>query len=318
MVFATLLKKETISWPKRKQLETIQVNMGHLCNMTCTHCHVNAGPATKQVMSPKTANQIIRFLFKHHIKTLDLTGGAPEMVPSFKSLALATKDLVDEIIVRCNLTILLEGGMEWLPEFYQKINAHIIASLPCYTRENVDNQRGKGTFDKSIKALQLLNKTGFGKKDGMKLDLAYNPGGAFLPGNQRSLEKDYKKILGEKYGITFDNLFTITNMPISRFGSKLKKDGDYNQYVSTLEAGFNPLAIANIMCKSLISVGWDGLLYDCDFHQAMKIPLIDTNGIHLNIENLKPEALVDKEIQCRDHCLACVAGEGSSCGGSLL
>lgn len=240
------------------------------------------------------------------------------MAPSFKSLALAAKNLVEEIIVRCNLTIILEEGMEWLPEFYKRIDAHIIASLPCYSRENVDRQRGKGTFGKSIRALQILNKSGFGKKNNMKLDLVYNPGGAFLPGNQRSLEKDYKKVLGEEYGITFNDLFTITNIPINRFGSELKKNGNYNKYVSILETRFNPLALDKIMCRTLISVGWDGLIYDCDFHHAMNMPLTNRNGIAFNIDNLNPDELVDREIQCRDHCLACVAGEGSSCGGSLL
>jgi len=318
MIFENLLKKEAAPWPKRGHPDTLQVNLGRLCNMACTHCHVNAGPTAREVMSLETANLVISFLFKYHIKTLDLTGGAPEMAPCFRSLAMAAKDLVDEIIVRCNLTVLFEEKMEWLPDFYQEIDAHIVASLPCYTRENVDRQRGKGTFDRSIEALKLLNDAGFGIDGGMRLDLVYNPGGAFLSGNQRSLEESYRRVLGEEYQIAFNNLFTITNMPVNRFGGELKRQGAYDEYLSTLKEGFNPLALDNIMCKELISVGWDGQVYDCDFNQALNMPVTDSDGRPLKIGSFDPVALVGREIQCHDHCLACVAGEGSSCGGSLV
>ncbi|MBE9502817.1 MAG: arsenosugar biosynthesis radical SAM protein ArsS [Proteobacteria bacterium] len=318
MVLRDLLSEHDLDWPVRDKLETLQVNMGRLCNMTCLHCHVNAGPHAKEVMTGDTANKIIQFLFKYHVKTLDITGGAPEMAPPFRGLVTVAKDLVDEIIVRCNLTILFEEGMESLPDFYKDHGVHLVCSLPCYTKENVDTQRGEGTFDKSIKALKILNEKGYGKGEGLKLDLVYNPGGAFLPGSQKSLETDYKSVLNENYGIVFDNLITITNMPINRFNGELKKGEGANPYLSLLASNFNPSALGKVMCRNLINVGWDGLLYDCDFNQALNMVIRDAEDRPLSISYLDVEALVGRKVKCADHCLGCVAGEGSSCSGALV
>ncbi len=318
MVLKTLLKEHSLVWPVRGRLETLQVNMGRLCNMTCSHCHVNAGPKVTEVMSSGTAGSVIRFLFKHRIRTLDITGGAPEMAPPFKELVTAARDLVDEIIVRCNLTILFEDGMEDLSDFYTDNSVRLVCSLPCYTKTNVDSQRGEGTFNKSIRALKILNEKGYGKKHGLTLDLVYNPGGAFLPGSQQSLEADYKRVLREEYGISFNSLITITNMPINRFGNELKRDQHYSEYMKLLSERFNPEAVDFVMCRNLVSVDWDGALYDCDFNQALRIPLKDDSGKPLQIETLDPKILDGMEIRCADHCLACVAGEGSSCKGALV
>ena len=318
MVLKNLLTEHSLQWPIREKLETLQVNMGSRCNMTCIHCHVNAGPHAKEVMTADTADKIIGFLFKHPISTLDITGGAPEMAPPFKALVERAKDLVDTIIVRCNLTILFEEGMDYLANFYKENEVHLVCSLPCYTKENVDSQRGEGTFDKSIKALKLLNEKGYGKGGKLKLDLVYNPGGAFLPGNQKQLENDYKNILQKYHGISFNNLITITNMPINRFNGELKKGDDATPYLSLLSNSFNPAALENVMCKKLISVDWDGFLYDCDFNQALKMVIRDEQGEPITIDALDPKLLLDKEVICADHCLGCVAGEGSSCSGTLV
>lgn len=318
MILKNLLSAHDLDWPVRGRPETLQVNMGRLCNMTCIHCHVNAGPKAKEVMTGETVSKVIRFLFKYPIKTLDITGGAPEMASSFKALVPAAKDLVDEIIVRCNLTVLLERGMGYLPDFYKDHGIHLVCSLPCYTKENVDSQRGDGTFDKSIDALKRLNGKGYGMGNGLKLDLVYNPGGAFMPGGQKSLEKDYKSVLNENYGIVFDNLITIANMPINRFNGALKKGKGVDVYLALLADRFNPDAVGHVMCRNLISVGWDGLIYDCDFNQALKMVMMDDQGRSLSIDSLDAEALIGRRIACADHCLGCVAGEGSSCSGVLL
>ena len=283
--------------------------------MTCRHCHVNGNPASKEVMNQKTADAVIRFLFKHRMKTLDITGGAPEMAPPFKGLVTAAKDLVDELIVRCNLTIIFEEGMNYLPDFYAKSGVHLVCSLPCYTKENVDSQRGEGTFQKSIDALKILNAKGYGIDGSLKLTLVYNPGGAFLPGNRAALEDDYKKVLASNFGITFNELITITNMPVNRFDADLTREDKTNDYMSLLAERFNPSTVEKVMCKNLVSVGWNGSLYDCDFNQALNIPIKGASGIPVSIANFDPESLKGQEIHCADHCLGCVAGEGSSCYG---
>lgn len=286
--------------------------------MTCEHCHVNAGPAANEVMSEETADSIIRFLFKNRIKTLDITGGAPEMAPSFNNLVVRAADLVDEIIVRCNLTILLEKGMDYLPQFYKEHKVHLVCSLPCYTEENVDKQRGKGTFKKSIQALRILNELGYAVHEELKLDLVYNPGGPFLPSGQSKLERDYKKILSDSYHIKFNNLITITNMPINRFTGIVSKSSSQNTYLNLLIENFNPQAVENVMCRNLLSVAWDGRIYDCDFNQALGIEITDESGDPCTIESVNPQVLEGREIKCADHCFACVAGEGSSCSGALI
>ena len=286
--------------------------------MACRHCHVNAGPAVKEVMSEEMGGEVIRFLFKNRMRTLDLTGGAPEMAPPFRKIVTAAKDLVDEIIVRCNLTVIFEEGMDDLPAFYREAGVHLVCSLPCYTKDNVDSQRGEGTFEKSIRALKLLNEAGYGRDNNLILDLVYNPGGAFLPGNQKQLEADYKKVLSEEYGITFNSLITITNMPISRFDVHLEKGGVQESYLTLLAESFNPSAVGKVMCRNLVSIGWDGTVYDCDFNQALDLPLKDGKGNVISIAALNPESITGQEIHCADHCLGCVAGEGSSCSGALL
>ncbi len=318
MVLKNLLEAHNLSWPVRDAVETLQVNMGRLCNMTCSHCHVNAGPAAKEVMDEETANSVIRFLFRERLTRLDITGGAPEMAPTFRGLVLSAKDLVDEIIVRCNLTVLFEPGMEDLPDFYTENSVHLICSLPCYTKENVDKQRGSGTFEKSIEALKILNKKGYGQGNGLTLDLVYNPGGAFLPGNQAALEQDYKENLKRDFGIEFDQLITITNMPINRFGMDLERGTKGNEYTALLAKQFNPSAVGGIMCKNLVSVGWDGLIYDCDFNQSLNLPIREEGGQPLTLESLNAANLIGMEVRCADHCLGCVAGEGSSCSGALV
>jgi radical SAM/Cys-rich protein len=318
MLLQSLLKRHRLQWPAREELKTLQVNLGNLCNMTCTHCHVNAGPAASEVMTEEVAAKIVRFLFKYPVRTLDLTGGAPEMAPPFRHLSMTAKDLVDEIIVRCNLTVIFEAGMDDLPTFYRSIGARLVCSLPCYSAENVDNQRGPGTFEKSMSALGLLNEEGYGSDPALKLDLVYNPGGSFLPGNQKKLEEEYRGALKDRYGIFFNNLITITNVPINRFSAQLEKGEGRDPYLSLLAENFNPAAVNRIMCRSLVSVGWDGRVYDCDFNQALGIPMLGQKGEAVELDELSPGLLEGMDVISEDHCLACVAGEGSSCSGALV
>lgn len=315
MILRNLLASHDIDWPVRDQLETLQVNTGSLCNMTCRHCHVNGNPASKEVMNNKTADAVIQFLFRYRVKTLDMTGGAPEMAPSFQDMVTKARDLVDEIIVRCNLTIIFEEGMDYLPDFYAKSGVHLVCSLPCYTKENVDSQRGEGTFQKSIDALKILNAKGYGLDSSLKLTLVYNPGGAFLPGNREALEGEYKKVLSSNFGISFNELITITNMPVNRFDDGLTREDKVDDYMSLLAERFNPSTVEKVMCKNLVSVGWDGSLYDCDFNQAMNIPIKGVGGMTVSIDGLDPTSLAGRELHCADHCLGCLAGEGSSCYG---
>lgn len=315
MILKTLLASHDLDWPVRGRLNTLQVNTGSLCNMTCSHCHVNGNPASKEVMNHETAAAVIDFLSKHRAGTLDITGGAPEMAPPFKELVTKARDLVDEIIVRCNLTIIFEEGMDYLPDFYAASGVHLVCSLPCYTKENVDSQRGEGTFQKSIDALKILNAKGYGIDSSLKLTLVYNPGGAFLPGNKEALEAEYKKVLSSNFGITFNELITITNMPVNRFDADLTRNDKADVYMSLLAESFNPSTVGKVMCKNLVSVGWDGRLYDCDFNQALNIPIKAASGMPISIDGFDPAYLTGQDLHCADHCLGCVAGEGSSCYG---
>lgn len=315
MVLRNLLERHDLDWPLRGRLETLQVNTGSLCNMTCRHCHVNGNPASKEVINKKTADAVIQFLFRCRVKTLDITGGAPEMAPSFQALVTKAGDLVDEIIVRCNLTIIFEEGMDYLPDFYASSGVHLVCSLPCYTKENVDAQRGEGTFQKSIDALKILNAKGYGTDDSLRLTLVYNPGGAFLPGNRDALEADYKKVLSSDFGIVFNELITITNMPVNRFDDGLTREDKADDYMSLLAESFNPGAVEKVMCRNLVSVGWNGILYDCDFNQALNIPIKGAGGMPVSIDDFDPASLTGQELHCADHCLGCLAGEGSSCYG---
>ncbi|PIZ84946.1 MAG: hypothetical protein COX96_01160 [Candidatus Omnitrophica bacterium CG_4_10_14_0_2_um_filter_44_9] len=302
---------------KRGRLTTLQVNMGDLCNQSCSHCHIEASPAGKNIMSRKVVDDILDFLRKDKIKTLDITGGAPELNPNFEYLVESARSLVGEIIVRSNLTVLFEKGKEHLPEFFRLNMVHLICSLPCYTKENVDRQRGAGVFEKSIKALKLLNETGFTKRSDLQLDLVYNALGAYLPGSQGALERDYKKALKENYGIEFNRLLTITNVPVKKFKDYLESNNEYERYSDILEHNFNPTTIETLMCRTFLSVGFDGRLYDCDFNLALGFALKNVRGDYLTIDKLNLKELEEREIITGEHCLACTAGSGSSCQGAL-
>jgi len=302
---------------RRKGLEILQVNLGNMCNQRCIHCHIDAGPKGNKIMSKRIMDDIIGFLSKKKGLVLDITGGCPELNPYFRYLIERSRPYVKGIMVRSNLTIFFEKDMEDLPDFYKKNNIKLVCSMPCYTKENVDKQRGGGVFDKSIKALRFLNESGYGKEKALELDLVYNPGGAFLPANQDGLEKDYKRILREQYGIVFNRLITITNAPINRFRQYLEANGDFDKYMELLIDNFNTNVVNDIMCHSLLSVGWDGKIYDCDFNQALGLALRDDDGKIMEIGSLTPQDLENKEIIFENHCYCCTAGAGSSCSGVL-
>ncbi len=299
---------------KFEALETLQVNVGNLCNLQCTHCHVQAGPKGTKIMSKQIMDKIIDFLKRHPGLTLDITGGSPEMNPNFRYFLEFTHSLVSRLMVRTNLTILLEEDMEWIPEWYRAHGVVVIASLPCYTEENVNKQRGNGVFQKSIAALKKLNNIGYGTS--LELNLVYNPGSDCLPGGQTELEQAYKKQLFENYGVRFSHLFTITNAPLGRFKNYLIANGKLEQYLQLLVANFNPAAAENIMCRTLVSVDYQGKLYNCDFNQALNRPLKNHEGRTMTIDDLEAVHRGD-EIVTAEHCYCCTAGAGSSCTGAL-
>lgn len=304
----------------RDPLTTLQVNLGYKCNQTCVHCHVNAGPNRKEMMTQENIELIPQVLKARNITTLDLTGGAPELHESFRDLVGEAYRLGIKIIDRCNLTILFEPGQEGLAEFLAEHKVEIVASLPCYSLDNVDKQRGKGTFDKSIMALKKLNSLGYGKQGtGLSLHLVFNPQGPTLPPEQKKLEADYKKELKQHFNIEFNQLFTITNMPIQRFGSTLISKGTFHSYMTLLKDNFSKNNLNNVMCKSLISVDWNGVLSDCDFNQQLGLPL-SNKGLSEGKTHLRDLIYNDpngRRIRVADHCFGCTAGSGSSCGGSL-
>ena len=303
---------------RRKRLQTLQVNLGYLCNQSCTHCHVNAGPNRTEVMTSDTVDAVIDFLDESQVKRLDLTGGAPELSPYFRRLVIAARALNVEIIDRCNLTVLLESGQEDLAEFLARQEVEIVASLPCYSEENVNSQRGKGVFHDSIIALRQLNRLGYGEANsGLQLNLMYNPTGPFLPPSQRTLEVDYRQHLDDQYGIHFNQLFTLVNMPIQRFGSTLVSKGEFEDYMTLLRDNFSSENLSKVMCRELISVDWQGLLYDCDFNQMLGLPLLIDGNNRPHIRDVRPVNLEDQPIGVADHCYGCTAGSGSSCGGEL-
>ncbi len=309
-----LIQSTNFPYIDRKTLRTIQVNLGYKCNQRCLHCHVNAGPNRKEMMSKKTINQILKFAKKNSIKTIDLTGGAPEINQHFRYLVESCKDNEIHVIDRCNLTILDEKEMYELPYFLAKNKVEIIASLPCYLEENVDAQRGKGVFKTSIKILKKLNSLGYGSDKDLLINLVYNPQGPQLPPKQSKLEKDYKYFLKETFQIIFNNLYTITNMPISRFGSTLVSKNLFNNYMNTLKRAFSEDAKENVMCRSLISIDYNGYVYDCDFNQMLNIHLSNKKT---HITEINRDYLDHRVIATADHCFGCTAGSGSSCGGSL-
>ncbi|GAA3913352.1 arsenosugar biosynthesis radical SAM (seleno)protein ArsS [Litoribacillus peritrichatus] len=302
----------------RSKLTTLQVNLGYLCNLSCTHCHVNAGPKRTELMDKETVELIIECIDQLGIKSLDLTGGAPEMNPHFRWLVEQARARDVEVIDRCNLTILLEPGYEWLAEFLAENKVQVVASLPCYTEDTVDGQRGKGVYQSSIEALKLLNSIGYGVGDpSLPLNLVYNPSGAFLPPPQKPLEADYKRELSEQFDITFDQLLTITNMPISRFGAVLLAKNEFDNYMTLLRNNFSETNLDSVMCKSLVSVDWNGNLYDCDFNQMLEMPLAATSKTQPHLRDLLENPLTEQGIRIANHCYGCTAGQGSSCGGAL-
>ncbi|GAB4118547.1 MAG: arsenosugar biosynthesis radical SAM protein ArsS [Sideroxydans sp.] len=315
---ATLPLLQATQFPalRRRALEILQVNLGYKCNMSCVHCHVNAGPNRTEMMDAETLALIPQVLAARNLHTLDLTGGAPELHEGFRELVIAARAQGCKIIDRCNLTILFENGQEDLAEFLAGQQVEIVASLPCYSLENVDKQRGKGTFDKSILALQKLNQLGYGiPGSGLVLNLVFNPQGASLPPPQAALEADYKRELFEHFGIHFNQLLAIANMPIQRFGSMLISKGQFNDYMRLLHENFAAANLDTVMCRTLVSVDWQGFLYDCDFNQQLGLALPGHGRPHLR--DLLNQDLQNHPIRVADHCYGCTAGQGSSCGGAI-
>ena len=316
--FANRLAESDLFPLKPTQIDILQINMGKMCNQVCKHCHVDAGPDRKEIMTKETMNQCLNVIKNGNIKSVDLTGGAPEMNPEFRwfieEIRKINKDI--HIIVRCNLTIILANPKYHdLPEFYRKHRLEVVSSLPYFTATKTDSQRGDGVFEKSIKALKMLNDVGYGKEDAdLKLNLVYNPSGAFLPAEQGGLENEFKKRLKNGYDIEFNSLFTITNLPISRFLEYLLRSENFDNYMEKLLEAYNPVAAANVMCRNTISVGWDGFLYDCDFNQMLELKVDAPSSQHISEWNQK--ALVEREIILKQHCFGCTAGAGSSCGGA--
>lgn len=303
----------------RDSLTELQINLGKLCNQTCTHCHVDAGPTkTAENMTSETAKRICELVdASESITTIDLTGGAPELNPNFRSLVTHFRGRGLRVIDRCNLTILSEPGQEDLTDFLASHNVEIVASLPCYLEDNVDAQRGSGVFERSINGLQQLNALGYGQDDGaLKLNLVFNPTGPTLPPDQKSLETDYKRELKKRYNIEFNHLFAITNIPIKRYAKFLKKRGVLTDYMLMLESAFNPHAARRVMCRAMLSIGWDGQLYDCDFNQMLEMPV--TGRPPHTVWDIKAfDEYIHQRVAVADHCYGCTAGTGSSCGGSI-
>ncbi|HWQ40280.1 MAG TPA: arsenosugar biosynthesis radical SAM (seleno)protein ArsS [Burkholderiales bacterium] len=317
---ATLPRLNEFRFPAihRRRVRTLQANLGYKCNQACLHCHVNAGPGRTELMSREIAETVIEYLRTARIETLDLTGGAPELNPNFRFLVSAATELGLHVIDRCNLTVLEQADQEDLPEFLARYRVEIVASLPCYLEENVDRQRGSGVFDKSIRALRRLNALGYGRQgSGLTLNLVYNPQGPSLPPPQARLEQDYRRHLGVRYGIEFNQLFTLANMPIQRFGSMLVSRGQFGAYMQLLKDAYREENLDNLMCRSLISVDWLGYLYDCDFNQMLGLPLQLGNRARVHLRDLIGRDLDGHSITVRDHCFGCTAGQGSSCGGAL-
>jgi radical SAM/Cys-rich protein len=303
---------------RRKRLTMLQVNLGYRCNQQCVHCHVNAGPTRTEMMSRETLEDVLAFLRAAGVETLDITGGAPELHPEFRRLVREARSLGARVMDRCNLTILLEPGQEDLGEFLAEQRVEIVASLPCYLEENVDRQRGLGVYGRSIQALKRLNGLGYGRDgSGLLLNLVYNPLGAFLPPAQADLERDYKRELFHRYGIVFTSLFTLANMPIQRFGSTLVSKGKFDTYVQLLKGAHRGENLDGVMCRSLVSVDWQGYVYDCDFNQMLGVPLRVNGAQRYHIRDLIGVDLEGAPIAVADHCYGCTAGQGSSCGGAL-
>jgi radical SAM/Cys-rich protein len=316
--FAQRLAAEGLNL-RRARTDILQVNVGKLCNLTCVHCHVNAGPKRKEIMVRPTIDRILEWFRETEIPTIDLTGGAPEMIPDFKYLIERIGEMTPRrrIIDRCNLKVLLEPGYEDYAEFMARHEVEIIASMPCYSPANVNAQRGEGVFDGSIKALQLLNSLGYGVEPRLPLHLVYNPNGAFLPGPQAELEADYKRELKNHFGIVFNSLYTITNLPIARFASYLRNNGKLAEYMQLLMEHFNVATVEGLMCRNTLSVGWQGEVFDCDFNQMLQMQWRDKDRL-VSLWDLDPAQIENRPVLTGDHCFGCTAGAGSSCGGALV
>lgn len=305
---------------KRSRTEILQLNTGKLCNLTCVHCHVNAGPGRKEIMTAETVDRILEWFEKTDIPTLDLTGGSPEMIPDFRRLVSTVRnfDRPRRVMDRLNATIIDEPEYEWVPEFLAENRVEIIASMPCYEPDNVNAQRGDGVFDRSISAFQKLNELGYGRDPELILNFVYNPNGGFLPPDQASLEADYKSEMKKHFDIDFDHLFCIANMPIARFASYLKRNGELEEYMNLLRESFNPATIEGLMCRNTINVSWEGEVYDCDFNQMMKMPLTNEGERgSVFVWDINVDEFRNQPIMTASHCFGCTAGSGSSCGGAL-
>lgn len=314
-----LIFKSSTSFPsiRRKQLRNLQVNLGYRCNLSCSHCHVNAGPTRTEAISAQTAARVIEVLDRYSIESLDLTGGAPELSDQFRPLVEAATSRGVKVIDRCNLTVLNEPGYSDLAAYLASQRVHVVASLPCYSQQNVDAQRGKGVFERSIEGLLALNRLGYGRDgSGLTLDLVYNPGGPFLPPDQSGLETQYKQHLADEYGVFFNKLLTIANMPINRFGAQLMAKGHFDSYMQLLYDNHREDNLHGVMCRETISVDWRGYLYDCDFNQMLNLPLT-ASASEQHLEDLLSSDFHNHPIATASHCFGCTAGQGSSCGGAL-
>ncbi len=314
----SLLEKTTFPAIDRRRLDTLQVNLGYKCNQSCVHCHVNAGPTRTEMMSREVADEVLAFLRAARLPTLDITGGAPELNAHFRHLVISARSLGIHVMDRCNLTILEQPGQDDLARFLAANRVEVIGSMPCYLEDNVDRQRGDGVFQSSISALRKLNGEGYGKSGtGLTLNLVYNPQGASLPPNQVKLELDYKQHLADHYGIVFDRLYTLANMPIQRFGSWLLSKGQFGAYMRLLKDNHRQENLDGVMCRTLLSVDWQGYVYDCDFNQMLGLPLRLAGKPRAKLSDLLGKDLAGNPIVVADHCYGCTAGQGSSCGGAL-
>lgn len=301
---------------RAREVETLQVNVGKLCNQACKHCHVDASPARTEIMTHETIEEVIAAVRRFHIKTLDITGGAPELNTSFRYLVAEAREAKAHVIVRHNLTVMFEPGQADLPEFFRAHEVEVVSSLPYFLEQQTDAQRGTGVFAKSIEALRRLNTVGYGSEaSGLVLNLVYNPVGAFLPPSQTSIEADFKQELSARYGIIFNHLYTITNMPIKRFLDYLRRSGNDEKYMRKLVEAFNPTTVESLMCRSLVSVDWTGKLYDCDFNQMLELGV--ANDLPQTIRDFDPAKFAARAIRTAAHCFGCTAGAGSSCGGAV-
>ncbi|MGZ8196904.1 MAG: arsenosugar biosynthesis radical SAM (seleno)protein ArsS [Burkholderiales bacterium] len=312
-----LIEKTAFPAIRRRALDTLQVNVGYRCNQTCAHCHVNAGPTRTEQMGRGTLEDVLAYLAASRVQTLDITGGAPELNPHFRELAARARKLGVRVVDRCNLTILGEPGQEDLSSFLALNRVEVIASLPCYLEENVDRQRGKRVFEGSVRALRELNALGYGHVEELVLNLVYNPQEAVLPPAQAGLEADYRRHLGERYGIVFNRLLVLTNMPIQRFGSTLVSKGQFHAYIDLLKNAYRRENLESVMCRSLLSVDWRGYVYDCDYNQMLALPLALKGRTRVHLRELMQEDLTGNPVVVKEHCYGCTAGQGSSCGGAL-